>query len=152
MAQGFRPSKPAFLDPLQSQPMRDNFNALATHNAGATAPANPDTGWMWLDTSNPANYRLRMYLLGTWIVIRNNLVGGFPAQGGATKVVHDQPAPATVWLITHNLATPNVTAFFWDDSVSPAVEMWPDSVVYVTDDQIQANFLVAQMGRAIVTG
>lgn len=152
MSQGFRPTKPAFLDPLQSQPMRDNFNALATHNAGATSPPNPDTGWLWLDTSDPANYRLRMYLLGTWIIILNNLLGGFPSQGGATKVVHTQAVASTTWVITHNLGTPNVSVSFWDDGVVPAQLMLPDVVEHVTDDVVQATFFVAQAGRAVVIG
>jgi hypothetical protein len=151
MSQGFRPSKPAFLDPLQSQPMRDNFNALATHNAGATSPPNPDTGWLWLDTSNPANYRLRMYLLGTWIIILNNLVAGFPSQGGATKVVHNQTVAATTWTITHNLNTPNVSVFIWDGSL-PAQMILPNTVVFVNNNVIQATFLVAQSGYAVVIG
>ena len=151
MSQGFKSTKPAYLDPLQSQPIRDNFNAVASCNMGATSPSNPDTGWLWLDTSNPANYRLRMYLLGTWIIILNNLLAGFPSQGGATKVVHNQAVASVTWVITHNLGTPNISVSFWDDS-SPAQMILPDSVMYVNDNEVQASFLVAQAGNAVVIG
>lgn len=150
MTQGFRPTKPAFLDPLQSQPMRDNFNALATCNAGATSPADPSTGWLWLDTSAPANYRLRMYLLGTWVIILNNLLGGFPVQGGATSAVFTQGAPSLTWAIIHNLGTPSVAVSLWDDSVSPAQMMLADTIEYVSDNEVLATFLSPQLGRAVI--
>lgn len=147
--QGFRPTKPAYLDPLQSEPVRTNFQALASNHAGATSPSNPETGWMWLDTSNAANYRLRMYLFGTWVTILNNLMGGFPAQGGATVAVHTQAIPALVWTIAHNLNTEDVIVTFWDGTNEMII---PDTVEVVNPDTLRATFLVAQEGRACVTG
>ena len=147
----FKSTKPAFLDPLQSQPVRDNFNALASHHEGATSPANPETGWLWLDTSNPLNYRLRMYLFGSWIVILNNLLGGFPSSGGATKVVHSQPIAGGTWLVVHNLDTANVTVTCWDNSV-PAQIIIPNTVTFVDNNTIQIDWGVAQAGKAIVIG
>ena len=151
MTQGFRPTKPAYLDPLQSQPIRDNFNSLATCNQGATAPANPDSGWLWLDTSNPLNYRLRMYLFGAWVTILNNLMGGFPATGGATKVVHSQAIAGSTWLVVHNLDTANVTVTCWDDAI-PAQIIIPNTITFVDNNTVQIDFLAAQAGKAIVIG
>jgi len=31
--------------------LRDQFNALATHQAGASAPSSPDAGWVWFNTT-----------------------------------------------------------------------------------------------------
>lgn len=49
----FDKTNPDLNDLIQNWPQktRDNENALATHHAGATAPANPDLGWIWLDTT-----------------------------------------------------------------------------------------------------
>jgi hypothetical protein len=145
----FNPNKPGYLDPLQSEPVRSNFRAIAQHHAGPTPPSNPETGWTWLDTSVPTNYKLRMYLFGSWVILLNNLMGGFPPQGGATKVVHTQAVADTSWLVTHSLDTKNVSVTIWDTTDQIII---PNSVTAINVNQVLVTFLVAQAGRAVVVG
>jgi hypothetical protein len=145
----FNPSKPGYLDPLQSEPVRSNFRAIAQHHAGPTPPSNPETGWTWLDTSVATNYRLRMFLFGTWVIILNNLTGGFPSQGGASKIVHTQAVADVSWIVTHNLNTEDVSVTIWDAADQLIL---PNSVTTVSVNQVLVTFLVAQVGRAIVIG
>jgi hypothetical protein len=44
-----------------ADPIRDNFNALATRHIGSSAPTSPDLGWTWLDTTDPTNWKLKEY-------------------------------------------------------------------------------------------
>jgi hypothetical protein len=92
-----------------------------------------------------------MYLFGSWIVLLNNLMGGFPATGGATKVVHTQAVAGVLWMVAHNLDTANVTVFCWDDAV-PAQMIIPNTVTYVDSNTVQVGWLGAQAGKAIVIG
>jgi hypothetical protein len=92
-----------------------------------------------------------MYLFGSWITILNNIMGGFPAAGGATKVVHSQAVAGLSWLVSHNLDTANVTVFCWDANI-PAQMIIPDTVTYVDNNTVQIDWHVAQAGKAIVIG
>lgn len=147
--QGYDANKPAYLAPVISAPIRANFNAVATCHQGATAPANPDTGWLWLDTSDPLNYKLRMYLVGSWTVILNNLMAGFPTQSGAAKVVFTQGVAALNWTVVHNLNTLHVNVQVWDGTGHLII---PNSVTVLTVNTVQVSFLVAQAGKAIILG
>jgi len=151
MPQGFDPNKPAYLDALTSAPMRLNFNALATCHKGSTGPENPEAGWLWLDTSDATNYKLRMYLFGAWVIILNNLMGGFPTQSGASKVLHTQAIAAASWTVTHALNTANVVVQIFDDS-TPPVLIIPDSIEITDANTVTVGFLVATAGKAIVLG
>lgn len=51
MVQGYDKTEPVHGGELDSDPIRENFNALATHHSGPTAPASPDPGYTWLDTT-----------------------------------------------------------------------------------------------------
>lgn len=149
MTTPFRPTAPEYLSSLKSEPVRTNFQVLARHHAGPTAPPNPEVGWTWLDTSNPVNLRFRMFLSGTWVVILNNLLGGFPSTGGATKVVHTQAVADTTWTIVHNLNSSNVSVTFWDATS----QLFIPNTVTVTDvNTLTATFLVAATGVAVVVG
>lgn len=44
-----------------SAPMRDNFNALATHHIGGAPPPSPDLGYVWLDTAIVDNWKVKLY-------------------------------------------------------------------------------------------
>lgn len=149
MAQGFDSNKPAYQDPLLSEPMRTNLNALASCHSGTQAPVDPETGWLWLDTSDPTNYRLRMYIGGSWLIILNNLAGGYPSQSTVGQYVHTQAVAAATWSIVHNLNSEDVTIQFWDSSDQL---MFPDTITVVSPNIVQATFLVVTAGKSVVLG
>lgn len=147
--QGFDQNKPATNDPVRSEPVRTNFQAIASCHAGANPPSSPQTGWLWLDTSDPTNYRLRQYVSGAWLVILNNLAGGAPSQSTVSQYVHEQTVGATTWTITHSLDTEDINVQFWDSS---GALILPDTVSIVSSNVASATFLVAQTGKAVVLG
>lgn len=149
MSQGLDLSKPGFLEPLLSLPIRVNFTAIATWNAGSTAPPNPEEGQAWLDTSDSSNIKLNVFLLGAWVTILQNLTAGPPTQTGAEKVVHTEAAPNTTWIITHALGTEDVVYAFYDVNDEA---MLPDVFSIVDDNTVQATFLTGQQGRAVILG
>jgi hypothetical protein len=149
MAQGLDLNKPGFLEPLLSLPIRVNFTAIGTWNAGPSAPPNPKEGQAWMDTSISSNIKLNVFVLGAFVTILQNLTGGPPTQTGSEKVVHTEAAPALTWLITHNLGTVNVIPYFLDASDEG---MFPNVFSIVNDNTVQATFLTPQQGRAIIIG
>lgn len=149
MSQGFQFSKPAFLDSLQSDPVRVNLNALGTTNRGPTAPADPEEGMMWVDTSNPTNIRLRMFLNNQFLVILNNITGGAPSQSAVDQTVHIQTAPSAAWNVVHNLGTRDLVVQTWDEN---DILMIPDQAAVIDEDTIQITFFQPQAGKAIVLG
>jgi len=62
MAQGFDYTEPVNGSPLQSSPVRTNFQALATQHRGNSAPSNPEEGYQWLDDSDANNWKLKKYV------------------------------------------------------------------------------------------
>lgn len=149
MTQGFDFSKPKFLDPLESESVRTNFKALGTNHEGPTAPSDPELGMTWLDTSDPANVRLRMYVNGVFIVILNNLAGGAPSQSAVDLVVHTQVNPSTTWAVIHNIGTRDVVVQVWDENDQL---MLPDTASVIDPDQLLVTFLNPQAGKALVLG
>jgi len=152
MSQGYDASKPAYLDALQSSPMRLNLNALATCHRGATSPPDPDEGWLWLDIADVTNYKLKMYLAGAWITILNNLQGGFPTQAGASVVTHNQAIASTSWTIVHNLNTLNPVIAFYDSLTAPKNQIVPQNVEITTANTVTVTFNTAIVGTATVIG
>ena len=152
MSQGFDKAIPKLLDALESAPVRANLNATMTSNRGATAPTDPDEGWFWLDTSDALNYRLRQYLLGSWVIVLNNLLGGFPTQAGASVVGHVQGTPSTTWTINHNLNRSHVSVSFFDANTFPKNEIIPLNVEVTSANIITATFSPSQGGTATVMG
>src|SRR5690606_9724387 len=116
MAQGFDKNKPRFQDPLVSQEVRANFLAVATNNAGSTAPKDPEIGTFWLDTSVSTNVRLKCFLSGAWIVILSNIQAGPPSQSNVDKFVHRQETGAATWTITHTLDTTDISVMVYDST------------------------------------
>lgn len=59
----FNPDWPEYRGNPTSLGFRDNFNALAQHHRGATAPGagSPGLGWVWVDTSDDDNWVLKVY-------------------------------------------------------------------------------------------
>jgi hypothetical protein len=57
----FDKTKPVADTEADADLVRGNFNALAVHHKGDTAPAAPELGWIWWDDSNPANEKLKCY-------------------------------------------------------------------------------------------
>ncbi len=152
MAQPFDFEQPSTGSPLQSLPVRLNFNAIGTLNLGPTAPANPFEGMPWIDTSNLANITYKMFLSGAFRVILQNIAAGPPTQGGVSTVEHVEAGPALTWTITHGLGTRLYTWAFFDSSVSPEEAMIPNKLQTIDDDTIIATFSPAQQGRAVIQG
>lgn len=152
MSQGYAKDKPAYLDALESSPMRLNLNAVATCHRGATPPTDPDEGWFWLDISDALNYRLRQYLFGSWVILLNNLLGGFPTQGGASVVTHTQAVASGTWTIVHNLNSLHVQAQFFDSTSAPKNQIIPSNVEVTNVNTITATFTPTQAGTATITG
>lgn len=149
MSQGLDLSKPGFLEPLLSLPIRVNFTAVATWNAGSTAPPNPEEGQAWMDTSDSSNITLNVFALGAWVTILQDLTAGPPTQTGSEKVVHTEAAPAATWLISHGLGTRNVVPYFLDAAEEG---MEPDVFSIVDENNVQATFLTPQQGSATILG
>ena len=149
MSQRFDIAKPRFASGVLSEEMRLNYNAAVSCNSGANAPADPDTGWLWLDTSDPTNYKLNMYVAGAWFVILTNVTAGAPSQSTVNQFVHTQAVAAAVWTIQHNLDSKDLNITFWD---TLDTMFWPSSVVNVTANQTVATFGSAKAGRAVVLG
>lgn len=152
MSQGYDKAIPATLDALESAPVRTNLNALATCHEGPTPPTDPDRGWFWLDTSDALNYRLRQYLFGSWVILLNNLLGGFPTQAGASVVTHTQSTPSTTWTINHNLNKSNVVAQFFDSTTFPKNQIFPSNVEVTSANVLTVTFSPTQAGTATVMG
>ena len=61
-----------------SAAVRENFEQLAVHHRGSTAPPDPYLGFIWLDSSDPNNWKLKAYTqlatsLPTWVVLAKHL-------------------------------------------------------------------------------
>lgn len=152
MTQGFDSSKPEFQDPLLSSPMRMNLTAIASSNSGPTAPANPLEGQLWVDTSNPANISLNMFLTGVWKTILQNIQAGAPNQTSVGKFVFTQSPALASWSVQHDLGTEDVIVGLIDTSVSPAEVMLPDTIQIIDENNVTITFTTPQEGRAIVQG
>lgn len=111
MTQGFEFGQPATRSNLASEFVRKNFEALATLNAGDTAPLNPQDGMPWLDTSNaPVTYSLKTFFGGAW-----QTVVEFPAASSGVSVFRAEIGVASsVWTIDHNLGQDNVSVTLFD--------------------------------------
>ena len=149
MTQGFDAAKPKFLDPLLSSPMRINLVALATHHAGPQAPANPTEGYIWMDTNDPTNIKIKAFVGSSFIVILNNIQAGAPTQSSVDKFIHVQATAATAWSITHTLNTRDVAWKIYD-----AADFWmlPNTFEITGLNTIEVTFLSQESGRVVITG
>jgi len=149
MTQGFDSAEPVSGSSVASQPVRFNFNAIATHHYGPTAPSDPQSAWAWVDNADPLNVKLKFYIEGVWYVVIQDLTAGAITPSGLGKYVHNESAPATTWNITHGLNTANPLIAVYD---ATNVFIIPDSVTVVDTNNVSVTFLVAQSGRAIIVG
>jgi len=149
MSQRYVSAKPANISAVLSPEIRLNFDALVTHFAGPTPPSDPQTGWVWLDTSDILNRKLNMYFDGAWHVILNNLNGPFPANTSMNTYVHTQAVAAVSWTVNHNLTSKNLIIQIWDSLDNLFI---PDTVNLPNSNQAVVGFNSAKTGRAIVLG
>jgi hypothetical protein len=111
MTQGFIFGQPVTRSGLLSKIVKDNLDAIGTLNAGATAPANPEEGMPWLDTSgSPTAFALKFYDGSAWQTIAE-----FPFATTATAIVRIAVNPAAqTWNLLHNLGKSTVTVTCFD--------------------------------------
>lgn len=86
----FDPTKPEAGTDGVSEELRDNFNALAAHHVGASAPPAAALGFIWIDTATVSNVKLKAHNGTGWVVIAEHL--------------ESTPVPATVAGVTGVLA------------------------------------------------
>lgn len=65
----FDRDQPASGSNLNSAPVRSNFQALAEHHRAATPPGGPQDGYIWWDSSDAQNEKLKTYGGGAWQVM-----------------------------------------------------------------------------------
>lgn len=145
----FDPNKPAHLDALESQPVRDNMTSLASFHAGGTAPTSPSEGWAWLDTSAAPTKNLKMYLGGTWITILSNVQAGPPSQSNVDKHVFSQSVGVATWVISHALGTTELSVAVLDSSNQVMI---PDTITMTDNATVTITFVGPQTGKAILLG
>jgi len=149
MTQGFDSAEPVAGSAVVSQPVRWNFNAVATTHYGDSAPSDPQSGWPWVDSSDPLNVKLKFYIEGIWYVIISDLTAGAITPSGLGKYIHNESAPALTWTITHGLNTASPLVGVWDSSNQLIL---PDTVTVIDTNHVTLTFLVAQSGQAIIVG
>ena len=149
MAQGFRYTEPVRNSSVDSDPIRTNFNAVATCHCGTMPPSDPAEGWLWLDTSDPVSYDLNMYISGSWLTILHNLQYGYPPQASSQKYDHVQAAAATTWNIIHSLNINSPCAAYYDVT---GIRIYPDTEIIISSNLLRATFSVAIAGIAVVVG
>jgi hypothetical protein len=57
----FDPNIPVAGTVADANPVRENFNELAKHHIGDSAPPSPQPGYIWLDTTVVNNWRVKLY-------------------------------------------------------------------------------------------
>jgi hypothetical protein len=142
-------NKPAFQDPLISEPIRVNLSAIASVNIGPTAPADPFEGLLWTDNSVPTNIKLKQFLLSAWRTILENIQAGPPSQSNVSKFVHNQAAPSTIWTVTHTLSTEDIASVLVKIGDFVVV---PDTIEVIDSDTVEITFSSSVSGRAVLTG
>ncbi len=152
MAQNFDAQKPALNDPLTSEPMRVNFQAVISLNSGPTAPSDPQEGWPWFDTSDPTNIKLKFFIGGTWVTGLANVQAGPPSQSNVDKEVFTQSVAATTWTVNHSLDSDELSVTCIDTSTSPDTIMIPDTVEFTSTSVVTITFLTPQAGKAVLLG
>jgi hypothetical protein len=86
MSQGFDPNVPGYRSPLDSSEIRTQLTALNTAHSGPTAPASPQEGQSWLDTSNQA---FKRYLSGGWrTIFTYDALGNITVVGADVQIGH----------------------------------------------------------------
>lgn len=152
MSVGFDRTKPASGTAASSAEMRTNFEGIASHHAGPTAPADPIEGMTWLDTSSASNHILKIYTDRSGDLAWETLITGVntatPSVAAAPSIyTHTQGAAAATWNITHNLNRKLIGIMVLDGS---GVQLFPNSVTVVNDNSVTLTFASAVDGTANV--
>jgi hypothetical protein len=75
-------------------------------------------------------------------------VEGATGGGGAAEgFIYNQAVPSGTWTINHGLGTDDIIATFYDENGN---QIFPDAMVIVDDNTIQATFNPDQQGSAVV--
>jgi len=67
-------TQPANKGKVESEPMRENFLALAIHHKGELSPENAELGFIWVDDTDPNNWVVKLYAKkgnqdATWVTL-----------------------------------------------------------------------------------
>ena len=144
MTTGFDPTKPVTGSGLVSSDVRTNFQGDASNNFGATSPTGPLVGQFWIDSSNPANIKLMLYIDrgsgADWEVLFENLQDTVPQVfASQQRFEHDQASAAATWTVVHNLGyRPQFTVVDGGDNV-----IIPNTATYLDENRIQLTFAAA---------
>lgn len=152
MSQGFDKTEPKFQAPLVSEIVRTNLNAGATHHSGPTAPALPDLGWIWLDTSVSTNMKLKIFNGVDWEILFENINSATlnpSAAGGSSQFIHTQAVAANVWNITHNLSK-QFPSDVVVDSLNVKIDPSAYVISYTSVNALTITFPGATSGKAIL--
>lgn len=106
MPQGFDKTKPEFQAGVSSEVLRTQFNALCSHHEGIAEPLDVQRGQLWLDTSVPDNWKLKLRRDSDWIVIMEHVNGVLQppsVPGGGAQIEFVQAAAVNPWNVTHNI-------------------------------------------------
>jgi hypothetical protein len=142
--------KPKTLTQVASQEVRDNFIAVARHHAGSTAPASPLQGFLWLDTSDGADYQLKLWDGSFWRVLVTQVNSALPEVASRSrKFVHTQALLHTTWTVNHTLATTDLLVQAFNGS---GVLLVPTTVTIVSASQVTIAFGVNRSGKAVLVG
>ena len=154
MAQGFA-SKPQTDDPLESLPVRTNFEALVSFHIGSVEPSPAFDGMFWIDDTDANNVKLKRRLSGTFVILIEHLEGlgvsGFVPvfKGNAETFVFDQVPALTTWNIVHNLAKfPSITLV--DTTGFRIPDALVTSIEYLDENEISVNFPISRSGKAFI--
>jgi len=151
MTQTLDLNKPAQGAGLISAEMRNNLQSLASASKGPIAPlgASLIDGLLWVDDSDGLNIKLKQSIGGVWVTLFEHLESVPQPGSGGGQFTHTQAVAAATWTITHNLSRyPKVTVV--DSTTDPAQVIEPDSVRYLSVNQLEVTFIAAQVGRAFV--
>lgn len=145
----FDQNEPVEQSGVVSSPIRANFIALGTMNAGPTPPANPLYGMLWLDNSDSDHPTLYCFLNNAWRAILQNLLDGPPSQSTVEIFLHTQSSPSATWTVTHGLENSLPIVKVYD---STAAEIIPNTVQSLSVNQLQITFGSTRTGFAVVVG
>jgi len=60
---------PQAATPVAAQEIREALQAISTHHQGPLAPPDPEAGFTWLDTSDPTNHKMKIFVNGPGFII-----------------------------------------------------------------------------------
>jgi len=83
---------------VDSPPLRENFQRLAVHHRGSAPPPNPQIGYLWLDDSDPSNWKLKAYTRSltsdpAWVILLKH-VESYPVPGSVVHYDTRDPGPS----------------------------------------------------------